>query len=876
MKINRVRYLKGPNYFSYKPAIWVELDLEELEFQPSNALAGFNQALLQSIPTLAEHTCSLGYQGGFLKRLNEGTWMGHILEHIALELQWLAGINATRGKTISSRTKGIYYVTYEYKEEKSGFYAFEAAVNIVEQLMASEKAVQIKPFVKKIEALYYQFKLGPSTEAIYHAAYSQKIPVERIGNDSILRLGIGSKQKWVQATTTSQTSSLAVDLSCDKHMTKEILSQSGVPVPIGEMVTTISEIYAAAERLGYPLVLKPLDSCQGNGVVTNIKNRGELFNVIHQRGTIAEKLIIEKYIDGNDYRLLVVDGKFVAASYRIPPFVVGNGKDTIRTLILQENENPLRGDGHEKPMSKIRITENVVRFLEKTNLTLESIPEKGKVIQIAGNANLSTGGQAIDVTDLVHPSIKTMAITAAKAIGLDIAGVDFLCKDISAPLDRNHSAVVEVNAAPGIRMHQFPSKGKKRDAGKAIIDYLFKNWKEAAIPVVAITGTNGKTTTTRLVAHFLEEDGITIGMTNSDGVYIGGEAIDEGDCSGPISARKILANPTVDIAVLETARGGILREGLAFRFCDVGIVTNVTEDHLGLDGIETFDQLVKLKRLIPEVVADDGYCILNADDPEVAKMAAYTNGEVIYTSTSGNHPLIQQAAKDGKTAWYLADDGWISCLDKGVEKKFLPAKEIPITIEGTARHNIANLLQALAAAHSQGRSIEILKEKALCFLPTVEQSKGRFNRFQLDGREIIVDYAHNIAGLTAIYETIHQLKPMRVISALTCPGDRQNKEIREMARIAARNSHQVILREDADLRGRAPSEVANLMAESILQDPSSTKQISIVLDELEAYLHAWQQSQKGDLLILLYEKFSVASHFLEIFFAEKHVNKQII
>lgn len=877
MKIKRVRYLKGPNYFSYKPTMWIELDLEELEFQPSNLIPYFTDRLLTAIPSLHSHTCSLGYEGGFVVRLNEGTWMGHILEHMALELQYLAGIPVRRGKTLTSDKKGIYFVTYDYKEPKSGFYSFEAAMEIVNRILNGEDEIDAKPYIDKIESLYYENKLGPSTEAIFNAAFDKEIPVERVGEQSMLRLGTGSKQKFVQATITSQTSYLAVENSCDKQATKNLLSAAGVPVPKGEVAASTEEIFQAAERLGYPLVIKPLNGRQGQGVITNIKSREELFNVIHCLDKQYSDFIIERYYEGNDFRLVVVNGALVAASLRMPPFVIGNGKDSIKRLIEEENKNPLRGDGHEKPMTKIPLNNIVSCYLEKMNLNLDSILEQGQVVQVVGNANLSTGGQAIDVTDEVHPSIKEMAITAAKAIGLDVAGVDLLCEDISKPLDRHRVAVVEVNAAPGIRMHHHPSKGNPRDVGKAIVDYLFEDRKEAAIPIVSITGTNGKTTTTRMVKHFLEKEGVTVGMTNSDGVYVGGQVIDEGDCSGPISARKILSNPQVDVAVLETARGGILREGLAFRHCDVGIVTNVTEDHMGLDGIETFDQLVKLKRLIPEVVIEGGTCILNADDQEVVKMAEHTRGKIIFTSLFETNSHIITAAEKGQTVWYLASDGWIKCVETGEEMNFLPAKDIPITINGYARHNISNLLQALAAAYSQGVSIEELKEKAVTFQPTPDQSKGRFNRMKIQGREIIVDYAHNIAGLNAFFDTVGHINANRKMTVISCPGDRQDHEIREMAKIALRNSDSIMIREDKDLRGRAPYETANMMYSAAIKELSGTsKEIYMVMDELDAYLETWNLSKEGDLLIFLYEKFPIVNEFLNLVNSPNHRERKKI
>ncbi|OCA85666.1 cyanophycin synthetase [Bacillus sp. FJAT-27225] len=863
MRIKRVRYLKGPNYFNYKPTIWIELDLEELEFSPSNTLPGFNEALLKSIPSLKDHTCSRGYEGGFVERLNEGTWMGHILEHIAIELQFLAGIKVRRGKTLTGSKKGIYYVTYDYREPKSGYYAFLAAMELVERILNGEAEVEIKPYIDKIEHLYYEHKLGPSTEAIYNAAFERGIPVERVGSESLVRLGTGRKQKFVQATITSQTSHIAVENSCDKQITKSLLAGAGLPVPKGETASSLEEIFDAAERIGFPVVIKPLNGRQGRGVFTNIKNREELFSILNCLEHPEPNYIVERYYEGNDFRLLVVDDQLVAASMRIAPFVIGNGRDSIKDLIEEENNNPLRGDGHEKPMSKIPLNSIVACYLEKSNLTLDSVPEPGRVIQVVGNANLSTGGQAIDVTDEVHPTIRRMAIAAAKAIGLDVAGIDVISPDIKKKLGRNETTIVEVNAAPGIRMHHYPSKGTPRNVGKAIVDYLYKTREESSIPIISITGTNGKTTTTRLVKHFLERDGYTVGMTNSDGVYIGDQTIDEGDCSGPISARKILHSHEVDAAVLETARGGILREGLAFRQCDVGIVTNVSEDHLGLDGIEEFGQLVKLKRLIPEVVMEGGYCILNADDSEVVQMAAYTRGNIIYTSLSHMNQHIHQAIENGWTVWYLNEDEWIECVEDGVKTRLLPVSDIPVTINGKARYNISNLLQAFAAAYSQGVSIERLKEKALTFKPDHEQSRGRFNTFQLGGRTIIIDYAHNIAGMLAFFDTARHFKGGTTTAVISSPGDRQDHEIREMARIAVRNADRIIFREDADLRGRAPMETATMMLEAALKEKGmSRKQFFVVLDELQSYHDAWNRSKEGDTLIFLYEKYSAVTEFL--------------
>ncbi|KMY49180.1 cyanophycin synthetase [Peribacillus loiseleuriae] len=861
MKINRVRYLKGPNYFSYSPTLLIELDIEELEYQPSDIIPGFNEALMASMPSLLSHTCSPGYTGGFFDRLKRGTWMGHILEHIAIELQNLAGIEVKRGKTIAGENPGIYYVTYSYKEEKSGLCAFNSAVKIVESILSESKPVKIESYVAEIEELYYANKLGPSTEAIYQAALKAEIPVQHIGDDSLLRLGTGSRQKFVQATITSQTSNLAVEHSCDKQMTKDILTNCGLPVPIGMVASTLEEIFLKADLIGYPLVLKPLKGRQGQGVMTNIKNREQLFNIVNCLETEGESYIIERYYQGSDYRLLVVNGQLVAASMRIPPYIIGNGTDTIQELIELENKNPLRGDDHEKPMTKIPLDHSVSCYLEKMNLSLQSIPEKGDIIQVVGNANLSTGGKAIDVTDQVHATIKDIAVSAAKAINLDIAGIDVICPDISKSFNREELAIIEVNAAPGIRMHHFPSEGKKRDVGAAIVNYLFKDRTEAAIPIIAITGTNGKTTTARLVSHFLSEVGRKVGMANSDGVYIGGQCIDEGDCSGPISARKVLANPNVDYAVLETARGGILREGLAFRHCDVGIITNVAEDHLGSDGIVTFEQLVKLKRLIAEVVHESGYCILNAEDSNVAKMSSHSKGKIIYTSLTEQNGLVKEALQEGAVVWYVNDSGWIIYACEGKKERFLLGSDIPITINGTAKHNLANLLQALAAAYSQGVTMDQLRERALCFYPDSELSKGRFNIRELNGRKIIIDYAHNVSGLAAIFDTVKNFAKRRVVSVIAGPGDRKDEDLRKMAELLSKHSDILMLKEDDNLRGREPLEVAKIMKETAINKHMSKKNVLIVPKEPDAYREAWELSKPGDLLLFFYTDFDYVTAF---------------
>ncbi|MBH0170266.1 cyanophycin synthetase [Fictibacillus sp. 18YEL24] len=860
MKINRVNYLTGPNLYSFKPTIWIELDIEEFEEKPSNTIPGFIDTLLKVIPSLHTHTCSRGYAGGFVERLHEGTWIGHILEHIALEIQHLAGISVKRGKTITSERKGIYFVTYDYAEPKSGFYAFEAALEIVTAILDGRQ-ISADSYITHTSDLYHLHKLGPSTEAIYEAARKRKIPVERIGTNSYLRIGTGKKQKSVQATISSQTSYLAVENSCDKDMTKTLVRGAGLPVPKGDVVSNEYELLQSAENIGYPLVIKPLNGRQGQNIITNIQNDTDLiaaFRCVFSEGT---SYILERYYAGNDYRFFVVNKELVAASLRLPPFVIGDGYKTIAELIDEENLNPLRGDGHEKAMSKIPLDERTVVHLEKSGYSLQSVLNKGESLEVLGNANLSTGGSAIDVTDDVHPDYRNMAIEAAEAVGLDIAGIDILSPDVTVPFVEGEAAILEVNAAPGIRMHLHPSQGKKRDAGGAIVDYLFASREEAAVPVVAVTGTNGKTTTTRLVSHLLQKENITVGYTCSDGVWVGDQQLDAGDCSGPRSARKVLAHPSVDIAVLETARGGMLREGLAFRYCDVGIVTNVSEDHLGLNGVETLVDLKKLKQTVAEVVLPEGTCVLNADDSRCVDMANHTNGEVIFFSLSVNNPVIQDQLKQGLKVWYLEDD-WVVFNENGKSERFLPVSHIPITINGAARHNIANVLGALAAAHSLGRPLSELRSKVITFLSSENQNRGRFNVLNIHDRTIVVDYAHNPAGLKALFETVDHLKSGRVITVGSAAGDRQDQTIQEMGRIFGTHSDIFIIKEDVNLRGRIPGETVHHLYMGVKEAEGITS-VSVYPKEAEALIQAWECSEPGDTLVFLYDEYTSIQGILQ-------------
>ncbi|ANF97046.1 cyanophycin synthetase [Paenibacillus bovis] len=857
IQINKIRYWSGPNQYNLKPTMWIELDIGELEHRPSNLLPGFNEALLSILPSLDTHTCSRGYAGGFVERLYEGTWIGHIIEHITLEIQHLAGIPVRRGKTITGSTPGIYYVTFDYREKESGRTAFESAVAIVEAILAGQTDIHAEPYISQVSELYFNNKLGPSTEAIYNAAMERRIPVERIGTDSTLRLGTGIRQKSVQATVTSQTSYLAVENSCDKEMTKHLLEAAGLPVPRGTVISTRSELVKAVIQLGFPLVLKPANGRQGQGVMTNLQSVLQLeqaYNFVSREFPEYTEYIVERYFTGQDYRFTVVGGKLVAASLRQPPTVTGDGVSTIRQLIAIENTNPLRGAGHEKPMSEIPL-EQARGFLEQASRSLDDVLLEGETLCVMSSANLSTGGSAKDVTDQVHPSYERLAIEAAQAIGLDVAGVDIISPDIRVPLNSQEACILEVNAAPGIRMHHYPAKGTPRDVGAAIVDYLFPSREEAAIPLVAVTGTNGKTTTVRIISHLLRTTGQKVGMTCSDGVWAGDECIDEGDCSGPASARKILSRNDIEAAVLETARGGMMREGLAFRWCDVGVVTNISEDHLGQDGLDTLEDLRKLKRLIPEVVLPGGVCILNADDEGCIAMGDHTDGRIVYFSLHEQNPVIQGTIYAGGEVWYLAEDGTIMYAADGQVERFADSREIPVTVGGLAKHNIANSLAALAAAHAAGLTLDQLRQGIRTFYPSAEQSRGRFNLTHIQDRTLIADYGHNPAGMSAVYETVAAMPKKRLLTIVSAPGDRTDRSIIEMGKIIGQHSDLVILKEDLDLRKREPLETARLLEKGCIDAGISQDRLITVPNEYTASLHAWKISEPGDLILMFYDNY---------------------
>lgn len=687
MKINRVNYYKGPSLYLLKPSICIELDIEDLEYRSSDSLPGFTDGLFACLSDSKLAICR-NYQEKFSERLQHGILMGPILEHLTIIIQQAAGIDVSSSKTLMTNTTGIYDVIYEYKESHSGIYAFNAALDLVNGLINNQNPVQLKEYIENTARLYRTYKLNPSTEVIYNAAEQALIPIERM-NPKRLRLGTGAKQKYVDGTITSETTNISVENASNRQSTKDLLGLAQLPVPDGIIVNTIEEIFSGADYLGFPLVIKPLDRRLGK-TITNIKDRQELFNVVNCQDPQIKTYLLERHYTGNDFRLLIIDGKMAAASHRVAPFIIGNGKSTIQQLIEIENTNPLRGEGPYTPMSKIPLDQSMTCFLEKSELSLQSVPTKGQVIQVMGDIHIETGGQAIDVTDQVHPSIRNLGITAAKTIGLDIAGVDIICKDVSNPLDE--IVICDVHANPNIRMHQYPSEGKPRDVGRAIVDYLFPNRQDAVIPVIAMIGGNGDNHTTRLLRYFLDKDDIRVGLMFKEHSFK----------SKPKSDRdlgSILSNPFVDLAVIELNADNILGEGLPFSNCDIGIISRYSTNE-------------RMKYLITEVVIEIGACILNAQDVHIEELSRAAKAETIVISSNEENPFIDRAISSGRAAWFVDNDSWIIYTKERTHRRFLPLQSITNEAD---EQTVEYVLQALAAAHRQGVSLEQLREKMMQF-----------------------------------------------------------------------------------------------------------------------------------------------------------------
>ncbi len=862
MKILDTRVYRGPNLYALRKVIRLRVDLGELEEYPTNRLPGFNERLLAAVPTLAEHTCSYEQPGGFVRRLteDEGTWMGHVLEHVAIELQCLAGTPVSYGKTRSrDLPAGQYHVIYSFDEEAVGLEAAELGLRLILHLLPPERAAHSsEPFDFRAELedfvrLAQRRAFGPSTASLVRAAEERDMPWIRLNERSLVQLGHGKFQRRIQATVTSETRHTAVEIASDKRLTNQILSDLGLPVPRQERVRGPEDAVAAAEKLGFPVVVKPLDGNHGKGVSINLTTPEQVLMAFEKAYEYSSVVIVETFQEGHDYRILVVNGKVVAAAQRVPGHVVGDGRHSVAELVEIVNQDPRRGIGHEKVLTRLELDHQAERLLAAADLGPDSVLPEGRIFYLRSTGNLSTGGTSVDKTDAIHYDNRIMAERAVKAIGLDVGGVDFISPDITRSHKQVSGAIVEVNAAPGFRMHTAPTEGTPRDVAGPVIDMLFPKGTPYRIPIAAITGTNGKTTTTRMVGHILKLSGYTVGMTTSDGVYIDGELTVSGDMTGPWASHLVLRDPSVDAAVLETARGGIVRAGLGWRKCKVGAVLNVASDHLGMGGVKDLDELAEIKRVVVEVARD--WCVLNADDERVAAMAAHSPGQPIYITLRRDNELVRRHIRDKGRAVALEEglNGRMIVLYEGEEQiPLLWARQIPAAVEGHAIHNVQNAMFATAIAHAMGISLENIRHGLRTFTTDFFQTPGRMNFYNEHPFRVLLDYAHNAHGMTAMAQTVRGLTVNgRRIGVLAAPGDRRDEDILELARAAAPAFDFIILREDDDLRGRRRGDTGALVRQGLVAAGFPAERISPeVYDEEEAVRRSLETAQPGDLLVI--------------------------
>jgi cyanophycin synthetase len=852
MQIIEIKVLRGPNYWSVRRTklIQMKLDLEEKEKMPTNSIPGFRERLEAMLPSLIEHRCSVGTRGGFFERVEEGTWMGHVIEHIALEIQTLAGMDTGFGRTRGTGKDGEYYVCFSYMEEDAGIYAAKAAVRIAHALIFEEE-YDMDEDIQRLREIREDTRLGPSTGCIVDEAAKRGIPYIRLNKHSLVQLGYGVNQKRIRATIASTTGNIAVDIACDKEETKNLLGAAEIPVPKGDVVRTEEGLKDAIDRIGYPCVIKPIDGNHGKGNTTNIIDWEMALKAFAAAKVYGRSVIIEKYITGFDFRILVINYKFICAALRTPASVVGDGKNTIQYLLDEVNNDTRRGYGHEKVLTQITIDDFTKIMLDEKGYTLDTIPAKGELVLLKPTANLSTGGTSTDVTDEVHPANIMMCERISKIIGLDICGIDIMATDLRTPVKENGGAILEVNAAPGFRMHIDPSVGLPRNVAEPVVDMLFPKGSAGTIPIIAITGTNGKTTTTRLTAHIAKTAGYKVGYTTSDGVYIQNQMMMKGDCTGPVSSTFVLKDPTVDFAVLECARGGILKNGLAFQNCDVAVVTNISADHIGLGGIDSMEQMAKVKQVVPETVFNHGYAILNADDDLVYAMKEGLKCNIAYFSMDENNPRIKKHCKEGGYA-AVFENGYISIMKGTWKIRVIKVSEVPVTYGGKALHNVMNCLPAVLSTYFW-RNIEIedIKLALQTFVPSSTQTPGRLNMFQFKNFQFLVDFAHNPAGLELLCDFVSKLDGEPKVGIISGTGDRRDEDIKELGKISGRYFDEIIIRCDKNLRGRTAEEIVNLLLEGINETKSKDIPIEIIYNEKEAIMHAYNNAKPGSLITIM-------------------------
>jgi cyanophycin synthetase len=880
LRVLETRVYRGPNYWSYEKAVHLLVDLGSLEDWPSNTLPGLVDELLGLLPGLADHTCSTGRRGGFVDRLREGTWLGHVAEHVALQLQREAGGEQRRGKTRSAGERGRYHVIYGYSDDRVGVAAGSLAVRLLNHLVAEEPGFEFEAAMERFILDAERTAFGPSTQAILDEASSRDIPFMRLNEYSLVQLGQGVHQQRIRATMTSRTSSLAVDVASDKELTGRLLAAAGLPVPRSEAVRTVEDAVRRAERIGYPVVVKPLDGNHGRGVHLSLRDADAVRAAFDdardqaRRGTV----LVESYVTGNDYRVLVVGGKMVAVAERVPAHIIGDGKHTIAELVELTNADPRRGVGHEKVLTRIRLGDTATQLVRDQGFELDQVVDEGVMVKLTLTGNMSTGGISIDRTDEAHPDNVEIAEEAARVVGLDVAGIDFIAPDIAEPVRETGGAIVEVNAAPGFRMHTHPTVGEPQYVAKPVVDLLFPAGSSSRIPIVAVTGTNGKTTSARMIAHIFKGMGRRVGLTSTDGILIDERLVLSADASGPRSARMVLQNPRVDFAVFEVARGGILREGLGYERNDVGVVLNISSDHLGLRGIDTLRQLAAVKQVVIEAVPRDGCGVLNADDPLVAAMRRHCSGDLIYFSMRDSNELVEDHCRRGGRAFVLEDGrlGIGIVLRQGRRHTLVaPVSAVPASFGGRARMNVANALAAAAAAHAAGAHLHDIRAGLRSFSTSYEVAPGRLNLFELGGFRVLVDYCHNVAGMHMLGDFVARLTEPppggdivvhRRIGVIGSPGDRRDRDIRELGEAAASYFDALVVREDVNPRGRergAAAEMVAAGANAAMRKGARCRTVEVLPDELDAARLALDRANPGDLVVLCADRVEAVVHELQ-------------
>ncbi len=880
LRILETRVYRGPNYWSYEKAVHLLVDLGSLEERPSNTLPGLVDELLRLLPGVAEHTCSTGRRGGFAERLREGTWLGHVAEHVALQLQREAGGEQRRGKTRGAGAPGRYHVIYGYGDDRVGVAAGHLAVRLLNHLVEAEPEFDFDAALERFLLDAERTAFGPSTQAIIDEASSRDIPFIRLNEYSLVQLGQGVHQQRIRATMTSRTSSLAVDIAGDKDLTTQLLAAAGLPVPRSLPVRSVEDAVRQAERIGYPVVVKPLDGNHGRGVHLDLRDAAAVRAAFDDARAEARRgtVLVESQVNGNDYRVLVVAGAMVAVAERVPAHVIGDGKHTVAELVELTNADPRRGVGHEKVLTRIRVDAAAAELVRAQGFELDQVVDEGVMVKLTLTGNMSTGGISIDRTDEAHPDNVEIAEEAARVVGLDVAGIDFIAPDIAEPVRETGGAIVEVNAAPGFRMHTHPTVGEPQYVAKPVVDLLFPPGSPSRIPIVAVTGTNGKTTSARMIAHIFKGMGRKVGLTSTDGILIDERLVLRADASGPRSARMVLQNPRVDFAVFEVARGGILREGLGYERNDVGVVLNVSSDHLGLRGIDTLRQLAAVKQVVVEAVPRDGCGVLNADDPLVAAMRRHCSGDLVYFSMEPANELVEEHCRGGGRAFVLEDGrlGEGIVLRQGRRHILVaPVSAVPASFGGRARMNLANALAAAAAAHAAGAHLHDIRAGLRSFTTSFEVAPGRLNLFELDGFRVLIDYCHNVASMHMLGDFVERLTEPppggdimahRRIGVVASPGDRRDRDIRELGEAAAAYFDVLLVREDVSLRGRERGATAELLAAgagAAVRQGARCRTVEVVPDELEAARLALDRANPGDLVVVCADRAEAVVHELQ-------------